>query len=124
VTTSTEERVIASCSFCLKPSTQVGKLVGGPGVYICNDCVGLCVEVLKQPVEGSSRVAPWEMELTLDQALAHLPLVATAAAQVDEDLLRWVQKARSLGATWERVGAALGVTRQSAWERFSDPQKD
>jgi hypothetical protein len=119
-----EERVMAACSFCRKPSTQVEKLVAGPGVYICNECVGLCNEVLQLPVEGSPRVAPWEMELSLDEVLNHLPLVAAAADQVDEELVKWVRKARGLGATWERVGNALGITRQSAWERFSDPQKD
>jgi hypothetical protein len=30
-----------------------------------------------------------------------------------------VHRARALGATWARIGEALGMTRQSAWERFS-----
>jgi hypothetical protein len=30
-----------------------------------------------------------------------------------------VRRARALGATWARIGDALGMTRQSAWERFS-----
>lgn len=30
-----------------------------------------------------------------------------------------VAKARTRGITWTRIGAALGMTRQSAWERFS-----
>lgn len=34
------------CSFCGKPQTQVGKLIEGPGVYICSDCIGLCNEIL------------------------------------------------------------------------------
>src|SRR5690349_276255 len=31
---------------------------------------------------------------------------------------RYVQQARAAGASWQRIGAALGITRQSAWERF------
>ena len=34
------------CSFCGKPQKQVKALIAGPGVYICNECVGLCVEIL------------------------------------------------------------------------------
>jgi hypothetical protein len=32
--TAAKQRVIASCSFCLKPSDEVKRLVAGPGVYI------------------------------------------------------------------------------------------
>lgn len=32
-----------ACSFCMKPSAAVGKLIAGPDdVFICNECVGLC----------------------------------------------------------------------------------
>ncbi len=35
-----------ACSFCGKSQKQVKKLVGGPGVYICDECVDLCNEIL------------------------------------------------------------------------------
>jgi ATP-dependent Clp protease ATP-binding subunit ClpX len=34
------------CSFCGKGSEQVRKLVAGPQVYICDECVGLCNEII------------------------------------------------------------------------------
>ena len=34
------------CSFCGKSQEDVSKLIAGPGVYICNECIGLCVEIL------------------------------------------------------------------------------
>lgn len=34
------------CSFCGKSQDQVIKLIAGPGVYICNECVDLCIEIL------------------------------------------------------------------------------
>jgi ATP-dependent Clp protease ATP-binding subunit ClpX len=37
-----------ACSFCGKRRRQVNKLVAGPGVYICNECVDLCVEIIAQ----------------------------------------------------------------------------
>ena len=38
-----------SCSFCGKRQDQVRKLVAGPGVWICDNCVALCVEILAEP---------------------------------------------------------------------------
>jgi ribosomal protein L37AE/L43A len=38
-----------SCSFCGKRQDQVRKLVAGPGVWICDQCVALCVEILAEP---------------------------------------------------------------------------
>jgi hypothetical protein len=64
-------------------------------------------------------LAHWEQVADLDAVLAHLPLVARAGAQVEDTLVRWVRRGRELGATWARIGEALGMTRQSAWERFS-----
>jgi hypothetical protein len=137
MTADTPTTVIACCSFCLKPSTQVAKLVAGHGVYICNECVALCSEIIQAelaaapppaspagspaagPAGGQPRVAPWEQEMSLEEILAALPRVAAAGQQAQEYLTHWVRKARSLGATWARIGAALDMTRQSAWERFS-----
>ncbi len=37
-----------ACSFCGKRQAQVKKLIGGPGVYICDECVDLCNEILAE----------------------------------------------------------------------------
>lgn len=36
-----------SCSFCTKPATAVRKLIAGPSVYICDECVDLCHKILR-----------------------------------------------------------------------------
>lgn len=36
------------CSFCGKPHTQVERLIAGPNVYICNECIKACEEMLKE----------------------------------------------------------------------------
>ena len=42
------------CSFCRKPQSEVGRLIAGPpGVYICDECVDLCVSVLENDLEPS-----------------------------------------------------------------------
>ena len=43
-----------SCSFCFNAQTEVKKLIGGPGVYICNECVELCNEIIAEPLQGES----------------------------------------------------------------------
>lgn len=36
------------CSFCGQPNTQVERMVAGPGINICNECVELCVEIIEE----------------------------------------------------------------------------
>ncbi|MES2214948.1 MAG: ATP-dependent Clp protease ATP-binding subunit ClpX [Pseudomonadota bacterium] len=46
---SDNEQVTAlSCSFCTKNQHEVQKLIAGPSVFICNECVDLCIEIMKQ----------------------------------------------------------------------------
>jgi ATP-dependent Clp protease ATP-binding subunit ClpA len=37
-----------ACSFCGKSQKQVKKLIAGPGVYICNECIDLCNEIVAE----------------------------------------------------------------------------
>jgi ATP-dependent Clp protease ATP-binding subunit ClpX len=39
------------CSFCGKSQGQVKKLVAGPGVYICNECIDLCSEIVEEDIQ-------------------------------------------------------------------------
>ncbi|MEG3438439.1 ATP-dependent protease ATP-binding subunit ClpX [Pannus brasiliensis CCIBt3594] len=49
------------CSFCGKSQEQVRKLIAGPGVYICDECVELCNEILDEELmEAPSPLAPAE----------------------------------------------------------------
>lgn len=111
--------VLTSCSFCLKPSTEVRKLVAGPGVFICDECVGLCAEIIAASPAALPGPPAWETAADLDAILASLPRIAAQGEQVERHLTVWVRRARTLGATWARIGQALGMTRQSAWGRFS-----
>jgi hypothetical protein len=113
------KHVTTSCSFCLKPGDEVAKLVAGPGVYICNECVDLCHQIIGSPPSLPPRLKSWEEDLDLEGVLASLPRMAAAGAQVESNLSRFVMRARELGATWATIGSSLGMTRQSAWERFS-----
>lgn len=43
-----EEKGQLKCSFCGKTQDQVRKLVAGPGVYICDECIDLCTEIVEE----------------------------------------------------------------------------
>ena len=44
------------CSFCGKAQEQVRKLVAGPGVYICDECIELCNEIIEEEFSGEQEV--------------------------------------------------------------------
>jgi hypothetical protein len=105
------------CSFCHKPHTAVGRLVSGPGVYICDGCIKLAAEQAKVPYHGKG-FAGWDGQPE-DQLLGMLkPSIATLDA-VRDDLQAKIDSLRRREVSWSDIGAALGVSRQAAWERFS-----
>jgi hypothetical protein len=60
-----ESSDLVKCSFCGKTQKQVGKLIAGPGVYICNECIKLCNDVIDE--EGIENPEASETPLTDDQ---------------------------------------------------------
>src|ERR1700745_2237103 len=99
----------AACSFCLKPAAEIAKLVAGPGVFICNECVDLCQEIIRQNPAPVPDPAAWERDMSDGDLLAHLPRVAAAGAQVEQQLTRWVRMGRARGLTPRRLRASRGV---------------
>jgi ATP-dependent Clp protease ATP-binding subunit ClpX len=66
------------CSFCGKSQKEVVKLIGGPGVYICDDCVELCFEILTEDAEsaevaGPPSPRPRDIQTFLDQYVVGQP---------------------------------------------------
>jgi ATP-dependent Clp protease ATP-binding subunit ClpX len=45
---------LLKCSFCGKSQKQVKKLIAGPGVYICDECIDLCNEIIEEELSDSS----------------------------------------------------------------------
>jgi ClpX C4-type zinc finger protein len=43
------------CSFCGKPKDRVEKLIAGPGVFICDQCVALCSDIVAKGPRGQRR---------------------------------------------------------------------
>ncbi len=69
----TDEKGQLKCSFCGKPQDQVKKLVAGPGVYICDECIELCNEIIEEELsedfdlEMREIPTPHEIRQILDQ---------------------------------------------------------
>lgn len=57
-----DEKSQLKCSFCGKSQDQVRKLVAGPGVYICDECIELCNEIIEE-----------ELNDDLDLSLENVP---------------------------------------------------
>ncbi|MGA1738742.1 MAG: ClpX C4-type zinc finger protein, partial [Candidatus Nanopelagicaceae bacterium] len=64
---------LLKCSFCGKTQKQVKKLIAGPGVYICDECIDLCNEILEDELAEASSLGlqelpkPTEIYQFLDQ---------------------------------------------------------
>ena len=65
------------CSFCGKPQESVKKIIAGPGVYICDECIGVCQEIIEdefyeedeelEEAEVQKIPTPAEIKKTLDE---------------------------------------------------------
>ncbi|MGI6119754.1 MAG: ATP-dependent Clp protease ATP-binding subunit ClpX [Desulfosporosinus sp.] len=69
----TDDKNQLKCSFCGKTQEQVKKLVAGPGVYICDECIELCNEIVEEEltddldVEIGEILKPKEIQAIIDQ---------------------------------------------------------
>ena len=103
------------CSFCRKTDAEVEKLLGGPKVYICDACLGVCNKILEATPQ---KFAGWEA-MTDAQLLGSLAPTNAALEGVRTVLQAQVDTLRKREVSWADIGKALGISRQAAWERFS-----
>jgi ATP-dependent protease Clp ATPase subunit len=122
------------CSFCTKNQFDVVKLIAGPGVFICNECIDLCNQIITEETKRNGSPAndvaraneadvppalkAWD-GLSDDELLGEMVRADAAHQNVDRAVKRHVTALKDRGVSWARIGDALGMTRQSAWERFS-----
>ena len=61
------------CSFCGKSQNEVKKLIAGPTVYICNECIDICIEIISDDAQQESATSrpplprPTEIKTFLDE---------------------------------------------------------
>jgi hypothetical protein len=104
------------CSFCRRPDGEVQKLVGGPGVHICDACIDQCLlAIAGKQTRGFGGWDTLSSEVLLE-ALAPSEASVDAAREV---LQAQIDILRKREISWAQIGEALGISRQAAWERFS-----
>ena len=104
------------CSFCGKHAGEVGRLLAGPKVHICDACVGVCVKILD--AVPAAFTTGWEA-MSDDALLGALKPTSAAVDGTREVLQAQVDELRTRSVSWEAIGGALGISRQTAWERFA-----
>ncbi len=107
------------CSLCGKSTNEAAKLAAGPGgIHICDECVGVCQALIQGEgagVSGAFDPRSWPKE----RLLAALGPVNAAVDAYREHLQLIVDPLRAADVSWAVVAKELGVSRQTAWERFS-----
>lgn len=74
------------CSFCGKPQDQVKRLIAGPNVYICNECIELCQEIIEEEF----------VQNVLDYELDELPKPTDIKETLDEYVIQQERAKRGL----------------------------
>ena len=108
------------CSFCGKSQHDVAKLIAGPSVFICDECVAICNRWITPPAEGTPAPAFLDVKaMPTDTLLGFLRNQGAIHENVQKRLEEAVDTLREREVSWAAIGEMLGVSRQAAWERFS-----
>ena len=94
------------CSFCGKAQNMVERLVAGPNVYICNECIDLCNDILKEEEYSDAGGSMKQTEMK------KLPLPTEMKAILDEYVIGQ-----------ERAKRALSVAVYNHYKRISRKQR-
>ena len=109
------------CSFCRKSQHEVKKLIAGPAVHICDACVALCAKIVEDtpdPDAAKPITMKWE-DMPTEKFLTILNAQDQMYREVRDRVQQTVDILRKREVSWADIAAALNVSRQAAWERFS-----
>ena len=141
---STSSDKLLYCSFCGKSQHEVKKLIAGPSVFICDECIDLCTDIIQEEIaklpasEGGDAIpTPHEIRANLDQyvigqdlakktlavavynhykRLLHLPPVAKEKAETAAviDDLSSNEKGSSKGKAQEKSASDKKISKSPA----------
>ena len=104
---------VTLCSFCGKSHAEVRKLIAGPGVFICDSCIGVCKNILDK--ENAQ-------EADQPQGLI-VPKPADIAAILDQHVIGQAQAKKVLSVAVHNHYKRIVHSRQQAMRRDSSPRK-
>ena len=87
-------------------------------IFICDECVELCNDVIARRPRAGTKFPPAN-ELLTASLLKYLRPVEDTIQGKGDQLQSLVDILRSREVSWAQFGNALGISRQSAWERFT-----
>ncbi len=97
------------CSFCGKPQGRVRKLIAGPGVYICDECIGVCTSILDDELDFPSEEAGIDSLAEPE----HLPTPQELKAVLDDYVIGQ-----------DRAKVALSVAVYNHYKRIYHPDTE
>ncbi|WP_283675570.1 ATP-dependent Clp protease ATP-binding subunit ClpX [Butyricicoccus sp. Marseille-Q5471] len=97
------------CSFCGKPQSRVRKLIAGPGVYICDECIGVCTSILDDELDFAPSLREDEAAIEPE----HLPTPQELKAVLDEYVIGQ-----------NRAKVALSVAVYNHYKRIYNPDTE
>lgn len=93
-----------NCSFCGKSQDQVKKIVAGPGVYICNECIDLCKEIIDEEIAEDAA-----------QSLLDVPTPADIVSKLDDYVIGQDDAKKTLSVAvynhYKRVNAMASASK-------------
>jgi len=111
---------VLHCTFCLKSQREVEKLIAGPGnIAICNECVALCDVYIAGQTPQIDHDQFKIHNISSERLLARLKPIEMTLQGQGNHLQTVVDELRGREVSWAKIGDALGISRQSAWERFT-----
>ena len=98
------------CSFCGKPQSRVRKLIAGPNVYICDECIGVCTSILDDELDLMPEYEPQSHALEKPE---HLPTPQELKKVLDEYVIGQ-----------DRAKIALSVAVYNHYKRIYHPETE
>ena len=98
------------CSFCGKPQSRVRKLIAGPNVYICDECIGVCTTILDDELDLMPEYEPQSHALEKPE---HLPTPQELKKVLDEYVIGQ-----------DRAKIALSVAVYNHYKRIYHPETE
>ena len=107
-----ESAELLKCSFCGKSQKQVRKLIAGPGVYICDECIELCNEIIEEELVATSAQEPQ----------GKLPTPSEISAFLDKYVIGQCEAKRTLAVAVYNHYKRIQVEEANALARRNDDE--
>lgn len=118
---TTTETSLLTCSFCGKTQKQVAKLIAGPGVYICDECVVLCSSIIEDTGADADAAAAGHSvaEGPLEAVLPMFRSMARTVSMMEGRVAEWAQVLARRGVSLTTIAEHAGVDERVAADRFT-----